>query len=126
MALLDITSVLTDPLFVDRSLICTRQAQTVGDDGLAVNTATTIPFVGAATNNTGDTLRRGASGSRIEGSITIHTRFPLQDGKDGRDTDLIQWQGRLYTVTNVSDWSNYGRGFFAVTCELIPLSGGAQ
>jgi galactose-6-phosphate isomerase len=126
MPLLDVTSVLTDPMFVDRSLISTRQTQVVNDNGLAVNTPVSTPFSGVVTNNTGDTLRRRADGSRIEGSITIHTRFPLQDGNTGLDADLVQWQGRTYTVSNVSDWSRFGRGFVAAICDLIPLSGGPQ
>jgi hypothetical protein len=124
MPFLDVSSVLTDPMFQDTSLRCVRRSQTVGEDGLAVNTETTIPFAGVVTNNSGDTLKRTPEGSRVEGDICIHTRFILQDGRDGKDADQIKWQNRLYNVVNVADWSTYGRGFTAATCQLVPLSGG--
>jgi hypothetical protein len=124
MPLLDVSDLLTDPDFVDNSLTCTRSAQTVGDDGMAVNTPTVTAFSGVVTNDTGDQLMRGPDGARIDGSITIHTRFQLIDGKVGFDADVVTWQGRQYTVVNVRDWSTYGQGFVAAQCALIPFSGG--
>ncbi|WP_248322031.1 hypothetical protein [Caballeronia sp. Sq4a] len=124
MPLLDVSDLLTDPDFVDTSLTCTRSAQTVGDDGMAVNAPTVTPFSGVVTNDSGDQLRRRPDGTMIEGSITIHTRFQLIDGKTGFDADIVTWQGRQYTVVNVRDWSTYGRGFVAAQCELMPFSGG--
>lgn len=124
MPLLDVSDVLLDPDFVDSSLICARSAQTVGSDGMAVNTATQIPFSGVVTNDTGDQLIRNADGSRIQGSITIHSQFRLIDGVSGFDADVVTWQGRSYVVNNVRDWSTYGQGFVAAQCVLIPLSGG--
>ncbi|SAL25768.1 hypothetical protein [Caballeronia telluris] len=124
MPLLDVTDVLNDPMFQDTSLTCTRQAQTIDANGMASNAQAVTRFAGVVTNDTGDQLMRRADGSRIEGSITIHTRFGLIDGKIGFDADLVTWQGRQYTVVNVRDWSTYGRGFVAAQCELIPLSGG--
>lgn len=125
MPLLDVSDVLLDPDFMDSSLACTRQDQTVNDDGLAVNAETVSPFSGVVTNNTGDILLRRAEGERIAGSITIHTKFRLCDGQDGRSADIVTWLGARYTVTNVANWSTYGAGFVMATCDLIPLSGGS-
>jgi hypothetical protein len=126
MPTLDVTSVLLSPEFVTRGLKCIRQTQTVDNDGIATNVPATSTFSGVVTNDTGDLLVRLAEGSRIQASITIHTRFKLQDGKDGLDADVITYKGRNYTVTNVADWSDYGRGFVCASCELISLSGGPQ
>jgi galactose-6-phosphate isomerase len=123
MPLLDVSEILLDPDFVG-SLVCARQTQTVDDNGIATDTASTIPFYGVVTNNTGDLLMRLAEGSRINGSITVHSRFLLQAGSDGMDADIVTWNGRSYTVTSVGDWSHFGIGFTAANCELIPLSGG--
>ena len=125
MPLLDVSEILLDPDFVD-SLVCARQTQTVDDDGIATDTPTTTPFFGVVTNNTGDLLMRLAEGSHINGSITVHSRFLLQAGSDGQDADIVTWNGRSYTVTNVGDWSRFGIGFTAANCELIPLSGGSN
>jgi hypothetical protein len=125
MPLLDVSEILLDPDFVD-SLVCARQTQTVDDNGIATDSAVSTPFYGVVTNNTGDLLMRLAEGSRINGSITVHSRFLLQAGGDGQDADIVTWNGRQYTVTNVGDWSRFGIGFTAANCELIPLSGGSN
>lgn len=123
MARLDVTDILTDPDFMDSTLICERNAQTVGADGMAAVTATQLPFSGVVTSNNGDILERIATGERIKGSITIHTRFLLNDGSAGYTADIVQWRGRRYTVSSVNDYSHFGRGFIVADCDLIPFSG---
>ena len=124
MALLDVSDVLLDPDFMDTGLICNRMAQTIDDDGFATNAATAHPFSAVVTSDKGDVLHRNADGSRIVGSITIHTIFRLSDGSAGQDADELVWQGRTYTVVNVNDYSHFGRGFVCATCDLkTPLTG---
>ncbi|MDW3684902.1 hypothetical protein RA280_24740 [Cupriavidus sp. CV2] len=123
MALLDVTDVLLDPDFMDAGLLCNRMAQTMGDNGRAANAVTQTPFAAVVTSDKGDILHRNADGSRIIGSITLHTPFRLIDGADGQDADEIVWQGRAYTVVSVNDYSHFGRGFVCATCDLKPLSG---
>lgn len=123
MALLDVTDVLLDPDFMDTGLMCERIAQSVNDDGMGVNTPTLIPFAAVVTNDSGDILERIAVGERIKGSITLHTKFTLQDGADGLTADVVRWRSRRFTVSNVGDYSHFGRGFVAANCDLIPLAG---
>lgn len=123
MAALDVIDVLTDPDFMDSTLICERTIQTVGNDGMAVNTPTLLPFSGVITTDTGNILDRLAEGERIRGQIVIHTTFPLIDGLSGYTADVVDWHGRRYTVTEVQDYTHFGRGFVSASCELIPLAG---
>lgn len=123
MALLDVTDVLLDPDFMDTGLVCNRMTQTVDSRGRAANTVTASPFAAVVTSDNGDILHRNADGSRIIGSITLHTPFRLIDGTDGKDADEVIWAGRTYTVANVNDYSHFGRGFVAATCDVKPLSG---
>ncbi|HWU68262.1 MAG TPA: hypothetical protein VN046_05260 [Stenotrophobium sp.] len=123
MALLDVTEVLLDPDFMDSTLACERTAQTVGNDGVAVNTVTLMPFSGVVTSNQGDILERIAAGERINGNITIHTMFVLQDGSAGFTADVVQWRGNRYTVSNVNDYEHFGQGFVSASCDIIPLAG---
>lgn len=123
MALLDVTEILSDPDFVTTGLICERPAQTIGSDGLAVNTLAQSTFVGVVTSADGDILDRMAVGERILGSITIHTRFILNDGSAGFSADIVTFAGRRYTVSNVNDYGHFGRGFVSAQCDLIPLAG---
>lgn len=123
MALLDVSDILTDPDFVSFGLVCERNTQTVGADGLATNSTTLTPFSGVITSDNGDVLERTADGARIKGNMNIHTRFPLDDGSSANAADIVQWKGRRYTVTVVNDWSHFGQGFICATCDLIPLAG---
>lgn len=116
MALLDVSDVLLDPDFAD-SLQCERITTTVGDDGIATQTAALKRFGGVVTNDAGDRLRRRAEGERVEGNIVVHCRLKLQKA------DVVIFEGRRYTVTNLLDWSHFGRGFVAAVCDLIPLAG---
>lgn len=122
MPLLDVTDIILDRDFLD-SLTCERNTQSVSAGGIGSVSADLIDFVGVVTNDKGDFLQRINSGERIVGNITVHTTFPLQAGTIGQTADIVQWNDRRYTVTTVSDYSRYGRGFVAATCDLIPLSG---
>lgn len=123
MPRLDVTRVLMSREFVDRSLVCTRNTQTVGNDGIAVNATTDTPFVGVVTSDQGDILTRMPESSYVKGSIVVHSKFRLLDGRNGTDADVVTWDGGRYTVTSVNDYSTWGAGFVAATCEPIALSG---
>lgn len=123
MAFLDVSDILNDPDFMDTGLVCERNIQSIGEDGMAVNGQTLLKFSGVVTSDNGDLLERGGDGERIKGNINIHTRFPLDDGNSINGADIVQWKGRRYTVTVVNDWSHFGRGFVVATCDLIPLAG---
>lgn len=120
---LDVSEVLTDIDFWEGGLICLRQPQTVGLDGMAVNRQIPIPFGGIVTQVAGSDLRRGPDGEVITGSILIVTRFRLLDGKSGATADIVVRETRQYTVANVLNYSRYGRGFVEATCDLLPLAG---
>lgn len=124
MPALDVTLCLTDPMFLTRGLICTRNAQSIDSEGIATNTPATFTFAGVVTNDTGDVLVRSGEGSKIQANINIHTRFKLVAGNDDLDADVVTYKGNQYTVVSVADWSDYGRGFVKASCELISLSGG--
>lgn len=124
MAWLDVSEILLDPDFMDTGLTCKRSIQDIGDNGRATNTVASIPFAGVVTSDKGDLLERVVTGERVTGSITIHTPFALTDGAgDSSISDIVTWQGRDYTVSNVNNYSHFGRGFVAATCDLLPLAG---
>lgn len=123
MALLDVVDVILDPDFMDAGLVCNRMTQDVDERGRASNTVTPIPFSAVVTSDQGDILQRMAEGSRIFGSILVHTTLRLRDGGAGADADEIVWRGRTYTVAKVNDYSHFGRGFVCATCDIKPLAG---
>lgn len=123
MANLDVSDLLSDPDFADRGIICERSIQTIGEDGMAENSLTMIKFTGVVTPDMGDVLERLDEGERIKGRITIHSQFPLRDGAEGGSADIVVWKDKRYTVTKVSDLTNFGRGFTRASCDVIPFSG---
>jgi galactose-6-phosphate isomerase len=125
MPLLDVSDILTDPDFVEMNLLCLRNAQTVGQDGIAVIAQTTTTFAGVVTNASGLQLRRTADGEVISGSIFIATRFQLTDGSTGLTADIVQRGkgGLTYTVRDVAPYPKFGRGFVQAICDIKPLSG---
>ncbi|WP_304002840.1 hypothetical protein [Methyloversatilis discipulorum] len=123
MALLDVSDILCDPDFMDTGLVCERLTQTIGANGRATNAPAQTSFAGVVTSDKGDLLMRIAEGERTVGSIIIHTRFALQDGRPGQTADVVIWQGRRFTVSAVQDWSHFGRGFVMANCDLLPLQG---
>lgn len=124
MALIDVTDVLFDPDFADTNIKVERSTLTVGDDGVARKEFKTIRFTGVVTPDTGDILERRGEGERIKGRITIHTKFELIDSAAGGTADIVQWRGKRYTVANVSNNMNFGKGFVRASCDVIPLAGG--
>lgn len=123
MALLDVSDIILDPDFADTGIVCERATQTIGEDGMAHNETKRIKFTGVVTPDMGDVLERLDSGERVKGRITIHSRFPLRDGAEGGSADIIVWKGKRYTVSRVSDLTNFGRGFTRASCDVIPFSG---
>jgi hypothetical protein len=122
MPFLDVSDVLLDPDFFD-SLVCTRNVQTIGDDGMATNTSTDTPFIGVVTSDSGDILTRMETGSRVKGSILVCTKFRLVESAPGIDADIVTWDGSRYTVTTVNNYSRYCAGFVEAYCDLIPVQG---
>ena len=130
MPFLDVTEVLLDPDFVDMSLVCHRQIQTVDDDNFPTNTSQDIPFSGVVTVDRSLEARRMAAGQNINGAILIVTQFRLTQGQepdtDGTrlDADIVTYNGREYRVTFVDPYTSYGAGFVQAHCELVDFDGG--
>lgn len=120
--LLDVSEVLTDPMFTDSTFVCRREVETVGADGVSTYTSTTFSFTGTPIQNAGELLQRLDDGTRHSDSIDIYTRTELSSGNQTHPADVIVWNGREYTVAKVLDWSAYGRGFWHVVADLRELN----
>lgn len=125
MPLLDVSEVLLDPDFMDDSLVCHRQVQTLDEDNFAQNTAQEIPFSGVVTVDRSLEARRMMAGQSIAGAILIVTSFRLTQGvrQDGNgrmlDADIVTYDGYDYRVTFVDPYRRYGAGFLQAHCELV-------
>ena len=124
MPFLDVTEVLLDPDFVDLTLVCHRQTQTVDEDNFPINTPQDIPFSGVVTVDRSLEAKRMAAGQNINGAILIVTQFRLIQGQPGFDADIVTYRGREYRVTFVDPYTAYGSGFVQAHCELLEFDGG--
>ena len=124
MPFLDVTEALLDPDFVDMTLVCHRQVQTVDEDNFPINTPQEIPFSGVVTVDRALEAKRMASGQSIGGAILIVTQFRLTQGQPGLDADIVTYQGRNYRVTFADPYTAYGAGFVQAHCELVEFNGG--
>lgn len=131
MPLLDVSDVLMDPDFLDTSLICHRQIQTVDADNFPTNTPQDIPFSGVVTVDRSLEAKRMAAGQNINGAILIVTQFRLTQGQPETnsaprlDADIVTYSGRDYRVTFVDPYTRYGAGFVQAHCELLDFDGGS-
>lgn len=131
MPLLDVSDVLMDPDFLDTSLICHRQIQTVDADNFPTNTPQDIPFSGVVTVDRSLEAKRMAAGQNINGAILIVTQFRLTQGQPETnsaprlDADIVTYSGRDYRVTFVDPYTRYGSGFVQAHCELLDFDGGS-
>jgi len=120
---IDVSAALTDPDMLDR-LTCTRTAQVLSGTGVVVTTQQQfLNFYGVVTSDRGFLLKREAAGSRVEGTITVVTKFRLQAQSPGFTADIVTWDGRQYTVVHTDPYNRYGTGFIQATCDLIPVTG---
>lgn len=123
MPLLDVSDVLTDPDFCDRTLVCERNTSSTDSTGRGVITTQIVPFSGVVTSDKGELLQRGAVGEHATDSMLVITRFQLRDAGMAATADVVQWDDRRWTVTKVNSYSKYGVGFVEATCEMLPLAG---
>ncbi|HCU0869410.1 head-tail adaptor [Morganella morganii] len=125
MPFLDVSDILSDPDFVDTTLVCRRNRQSRDDDGFSTNIpAEDIPFSGVVTVDRSLEARRMEAGQTIGGAILIVTRFRLTQGNEDYDADVVTYQGRRYRVTFVDPYTAYGAGFVQAHCELVDFNGG--
>ena len=122
MPTLDVSDLVLDPDFATTGLIRVRSSEVVGADGIAVQTPAQTTFTGVVTQGSGAVLERLDGSSRARDSILIHTIYPLRESAAGYSADIVIWNGVSYTVSKVNDYSTFGRGFVAATCDRIPLT----
>lgn len=127
MPTLDVTRVLFNPRFCDRSLTYTRRSAGVDDDGFpAPADGVTKPFAGVVTVDRSVEAQMRMSGQVVNGCILVVTITPLTAGDKEHLGDVVKYQGRDYLVKSVDPYTAYGRGFVRAHCELIPFDGGVS
>lgn len=120
MPLLDVAFLTSDPDFATTFDVI-RATKTVGNDGRAKLVQETIEgVIGSVQPASGLDLQRLPEGSNLRGSVAVWTEYRLTDG-DRSETlaaDQVDWNGHLYTVMTVEDFSQFGSGHIKAICVL--------
>ena len=119
MALLDVSSILLDPDFVDTFDVI-RRAQSFDAHGRSVLTNQTFGKVsGVVTANSPSDLDRREDYQSMTRSISVVCQFHLRGETTGYTPDLVVWRGDNYLVKHVDSYPQFGAGFFQAECSSI-------
>jgi hypothetical protein len=127
MADLDVSEVITDPLFTSpvRLIAVDEPTDDYGNPEWKDFSEVTVQAVVTAVSNRMETI---PDELRIDGAIRVV--FPSDEAPanwQGTGRDAVIWRGRRYVVKDVTDNSQFGRGFYRLICwpeEVNPLQFG--
>lgn len=124
MAFLDVSEVISDPLFTSPVTLI-RSAESYDGAGNPVwHEAERVRVMAVVTSDT-KALSRLPEALRREGSILV--RFLADDapGFSGRGFDEAEWRGKRFLIKDSGDYSQFGRGFIRLTCSPAEVSDGS-
>lgn len=115
MALLDVSEVISDPLFTT-TLTLVRTEEFVNDLGEATWRDAETRDVSAVVTADTKTIERLPDALRRAGTILV--RFLVKDFEDfrARGYDAVVWRGRRFVVKDAADYSHFGAGFVRIVC----------
>ena len=124
MAILDVSEVISDPLFTSLITLI-RRTESFDDNGNPVFTDSARVAVKAVVTADGKPQVRGADEYHRSGAINV--RILLADiPKDfGTGYDAVKYRGRYFVITETVDYSQFGRGFIRLTCIPEEISDGS-
>lgn len=123
MALLDVSEVISDPLFTTTvTLVCTEEF--VNDLGEATWQDAETRDVSAVVTADTKTIERLPDALRRAGTILV--RFLVKDFEAfrARGYDAVVWRGRRFVVKDAADYSHFGAGFVRMVCWPEEVSDG--
>ena len=125
MPLIDMSDVLTDPMFLD-SFTVNRRTQSVDNTGYGSTSAQAFPGVnGVVYPSEENELRRYPDLSIQSKSLTVITQLALRGESETAGTefqpDIVVWNGDNFLVRKLEDYSNYAAGFILAICTSIDL-----
>lgn len=118
MPMLDVSAVLSDPMFEDEFLLRRRL------DVIRANGRTEAALdraqqqFGVITMQNPTDLMRLEDGQTIPRRILVISTVRLIGAAPGQQPDEITWNGGIFTVAEAMPWSKYGEGFYEAVCEF--------
>lgn len=123
MALLDVSEVLSDPLFTSCVTLvrCVEEIDDFGEPKWRDAERFDIRAVVTADQKTIDRLPEA-----LKRAGTILVRFQIDDapGYQAKGYDAVIWRGRRFVVKDAADYSHFGAGFIRMVCWPEEVSDG--
>lgn len=120
MPMLDVSFVLSDPMFEDEFSI-TRRPFVMGADGRPDESGyeQLTGLTGVITQQDPADIMRTEEGQLVPRSIlVVTTQQVMAGGTAGFLSDLINWDGGVYEVKSVMPYSRFGAGFYEVVANI--------
>lgn len=115
---ISVDRLMSDPAFMT-PLVRVRSIVSVDGNGIASATSSRFNFNGSVSPK-GRETEYIKDGQRVSGDILIITRTILSVGDNNTmQSDVVLFGFNQYTIVNVSDYTTWGRGFYAAIGELI-------
>lgn len=117
MALLDVSEVITDPLFTS-TVTLTHRVESFDADGNPVWIDSDRAEVQAVVTSDMKAIERLPDALRREGTILV--RFMVEDAPadfGGGGYDGVRWRGKRFVIKDCADYSQFGRGFLRLICH---------
>ena len=118
MALLDVTSVLTDPDFVSEFTV-ERRIETVDNHGRSVQTIEKFSAIGVVTASSPNELERPEEYEKFGRAITVVTKSKLRGAIKNYQPDIIVWLGNRFVVKAIDLYPQFGAGFYQIEAEAL-------
>lgn len=139
--MIDLSDLCDDPDFA-QPLMIVRRVETVGSNGVATGTPTTVSPapMGSVQSGANPDLLRGTDLATADNLITVYTKFRLRMegsttnysgstdaygnpvpgvGSQTFQADIVYYNGDPYQVIALQDWAAYGAGFVAAICKQV-------
>lgn len=116
MADLDVSEVITDPLFTSPVTLISVAESTDVNGNPKWSDGKTATIQAVVTSDLKQ-IQRLPEALRREGTILV--RFMIADapeGFQGGGFDALTWRGKRFVVKDCADYSQFGQGFYRMTC----------
>ena len=116
MALLDVSEVISDPLFTSE-VIFISQSLSYDSNGNPVYEEDDDATVQAVVTQDKKAIERFESALQREGSIVVRVLADyLPEGFQGKGYDKLTWRDKSFLIVETADYTQFGRGFLRMLC----------
>lgn len=123
MALLDVSEVISDPLFTS-CVTLIRTQETIDEYGEPIWTDVEKLDVQAVVTSDQKTIDRLPEALKRSGTILVRFLKTAAPNYQGKGFDAVLWRGRRFVVKDAADYSHFGSGFIRMVCWPEEVSDG--